>query len=252
MKLEFAIAVLIGVLSWDCVLSGEATIEKRLMQLRSHLQSPEDAEEAEAKALALIHRDSSLEDCGEVCAMIALMYSDKGIVRPDKVIEYGEKALAFPISETTSCLVRVRIISGKLDKLERLKGPALLAAQKEIVMLCIQGVALATKNLDSFSRVKLPVVGMYVISGPENDPAFRARRDRIEREHDLQLAARRAAEMQNQSIMLLETLTGQCGLVFKESNVGEEELRRTAKNAGCSEKAIDYMLEKLAYPGMKK
>lgn len=220
---------------------GAETLDEQLWkteELRKGRDTP--FEEVEKICQSLLQEYTTPEEHGRIYYQLAHVYAQSGLVKPDKTIQYAEKALGYPLESVKR--LRLYLYWGDAIQVTHagVRGKQLVAARKEAVMPYLMGLKETLGHGLSEKRPELPVlVDRQRYSGPPDTEEYHKARRMVEQ----QVQARKLAKQQYHMFELRDSLTNQTAYLYSRFPFASNEIEQLARKMLEDEAAVERLMK---------
>jgi len=225
-----------GLVQW----SAAQTLQEAVTELRSLREGPATRfDQVDATLDRLLKDYTQPADVATLYYHAAQVYSDSGLLQPQKTIVYAKRALEYADLDpkmrqrTFTCLGDAMQVSHR-----GVTGEALIQARREAVVPYLQGLKELLQYKLPAAPPALPTVQGFDYTGPTNTALYQS----LKRQNEEQAKARDAAVFLKEMLLCRDTQTKQICYIYSRFPFDSENLRSLAMEVLQDEIEVDRLM----------
>jgi len=200
-------------------------------------------EEAEKRCKGLLAKYASPEDQGRIYYQLAAIYTQSGMLRPEKAIEWCKKALEYPLDPRKQVGLYIWWCTAIEHVHAGARGDSLVAARREVARLCLMGLRVCLDHNIRGSTQEFPPLPDMRYAGPrgDDDKQYEERKRKVDERNRLvreRLLHRRMVPLRNILVRRLASFYSQLPLP-------SDELRQMAGEVLADKQAVDDLMKEV-------
>lgn len=229
------LVVLLSLFASRCsdLAAEDSKLDQQIREIRSNNSSdPQVLAQNEKRVLDLLAEQRTPEEKGELYAALASLHSEQGYdsapavmkKQASKTIGYCKNALQYPLDEVSACRLCCNWTSAAQILCMDLQGDALVAARREALKPCLEGLKMVLRHLTVKEDQALPQVEAFMVDAPPNSPVLAALLER----NQAQWEERHKVQAQNELLRLRGVFISQCTVICADEPEAMDEFLRLA------------------------
>jgi len=217
----------------------ENDLDRRLFEINSRLAGKKtDTGNLEKECLKLLEEYDSNEDQGRIYSAIAFIYSQSGMIQPEKTVEYCKKALMYPLEIATACQMYVFWTDALQIEYSNSTGQKFASARREIIIPCLTGLKLILNNKIPKEMQEPPAVSNFYYHGPQSNLEYQ----KLLKKHNDEILTRKRVMMQNKLLQHRNVLIDKCVSLYSRKPYAISELYNFAQEILGNDDAVSEIL----------
>lgn len=197
-------------------------------------------EEAEKRCKGLLAKYTSPDDQGRIYYQLASIYTQSGMVKPEKAIEWCKKALEYPLDPLKQVGLYIWWCAAIEVVHAGARGDPLVAARREVARLCLMGLRVCLDhNVRGAAPEFPPLPDLSAVPGDHKYDEERKRmadeRNRLVRERLLH----------RRMVPFRDILVRRLASFYSQLPLPSDELRQMAGEVLADKQAVDDLMKEV-------
>ena len=196
-------------------------------------------DEAEKRCKGLLAKYTSPEDQGRIYYQLAAIYTQSGMLKPEKAIEWCKKALECPLYPVKQVELYLWW-GGAIQVLHAdARGDSLIAARREVARPYLMGLRVCLDHNVRSSMPELPPLPGVRYAGPSSNKDYGERKRMADERNRLVLERL----LRRRMVPFRDILVHRLAFIYSRLPLASDELRQMAREVLADEQAVDDLMK---------